>query len=106
MKRLLDSLVGARMALGWTQEQLAERAKVSRTAVRQAESGATDPRLSTMCQMGSAMEMELMMVPMALRQEVEHFIQAGGRWLGHPPGVSAPLSIVDEILSNERTHKT
>lgn len=98
MKALLDSLVSARKARGWTQSQLAERAMLSRTAVQQAESRATDPHLSTLYEMARAMNMELMAVPTALREELEMFVRAGGRWLGHPPGVSAPLSIVDEIV--------
>lgn len=98
MKAMLDSLVSARKARGWTQSQLAERAMLSRTAVQQAEAGETDPHFSTLYVMARAMEMEFMTVPTALRGELEMFVQAGGRWLGHPPGVSAPLSIVDEIV--------
>lgn len=98
MTALLDRLVAARKARGWTQGQLAERAMLSRTAVQQTESGATDPHFSTLYEIARAMDMEFIAVPKPLRHELEQFVQAGGRCLGHPPGVSAPLSIVDEIV--------
>lgn len=105
MKRLVESLASARKARGWSQARLAERTMLSRTTVQKAETGIANPRLSTLESMARAMEMEFMVVPSALREELEMFIRAGGKWLGHPPGVSAPLSIVDEILNGEGSHK-
>lgn len=105
MTALQDSLVMARKARGWTQGQLAARAMLSRTAVQQAESGATDPHWSTLYEIARAMGMEFIAVPKVLRQELEQFVLAGGRCLGHPPGVSAPLSIVDEIVNGEHHRK-
>lgn len=105
MASLLDSLIAARKSRGWTQSQLAQRAMLSRTAVQRAESGISDPQWSTLYEMARALGLELMAVPKPLRQELEHFVQAGGRCLGHPPGVSAPLSIVDEILAGEYNRK-
>lgn len=101
MKTLVEDLVSARKARGWTQAQLAERAMLGRMAVQKVENGVTDPKFSAIESMARAMEMELMVVPSALREELEMFIRAGGKWLGHPPGVSAPLSIVDEILNGD-----
>lgn len=98
MINLIDELVLSRKAAGLTQAELAEKAGLSRMAVQKAESGATDPRLSTLYVMARAMGMELMLVPAPLRQELEQFIQAGGRVLGQQPGVGAPVSVVDEIL--------
>ncbi|WP_341667086.1 helix-turn-helix transcriptional regulator [Alcaligenes sp. SDU_A2] len=101
MQALLESLIKARKARGWTQGQLAQRAMLSRSTVQQVESGATDPYFSTLYEMARALGMELMTVPGPLRVELESFVQAGGRWLGQPPGINAPLSIVDEIVSGQ-----
>ncbi|WP_368935072.1 helix-turn-helix transcriptional regulator [Alcaligenes faecalis] len=101
MHALLESLIEARKARGWTQGQLAQRAMLSGTTVQQVESGTVDPYFSTLYEMTRALGMQLMAVPAPLRDELESFVQAGGRWLGQPPGVNAPLSIVDEILSGQ-----
>jgi transcriptional regulator with XRE-family HTH domain len=98
MLSLLKSLVLMRKAHGWTQAQLAERAMLSRTAIQGAESEVTDPRLSMLYAIARAMDVEIIAVPRSLYQEVEWFIRAGGKCLGHEPGISAPLSAVDELL--------
>lgn len=92
-----------RNAAGLTQAELAERAGLSRMAVQKAESGTTDPRLSTLQVMARALGMELMLVPAELRPELERFIQSGGRMLGQQAGVGAPASIVDDILERGRS---
>lgn len=96
-----SELALARNAARMTQAELADKAGLSRMAVQKAEAGATDPRLSTLQVMARAMGMELMLVPAAIRQDVEHFIQSGGRFLGQPPGVGAPASIVDHLLERD-----
>ena len=101
MQALLESLVKARKVRGWTQGQLAKRAMLSRATVQQVESGSVDPHFSTLYEIARALGMQLMAVPAPLRVELESFVQAGGRWLGQPPGVNAPLSIVDEIVSGQ-----
>lgn len=101
MKTLLESLASIRNALGWTQGKLAESARLSRMTVRDSEAGKTNPHLTSLEAMARAMDMEIIVVPAALREELEMFVRAGGKWLGHPPGVSAPLSIVDEILRQD-----
>lgn len=102
MNDMLATLTEARKAAGLTQADLAGRAGLSRMAVQKAESGATDPRLSTLQVMARAMGMEFMLVPSGLRQDVEQFIRSGGRYLGQAPGVGAPASIVDDILQRNR----
>lgn len=82
-----------------TQADLAEKAGLSRMAVQKVESGATDPRISTLQVMARAMGMELMLVPTAIRRDLEQFVQSGGRVLGQPPGVGAPASVVDDLLN-------
>src|SRR5690554_4192746 len=98
MSKLSSEYVQARQAHGLTQAQLAEKAGLSRMAVQKAESGSTDPRLSTLEVMARALGMEIMLVPAALRRDLEHFVQSGGRIVGQQPGVEAPASVVDQLL--------
>ena len=88
-----------RKAAGLTQAQLAEQSGLNRMTVQRLESGALDPRVSTLLEMARAMGMDLMLVPQSLRQEVQGFIQSGGRVLGQPVGVDAPASVVDWLSS-------
>uniref|UniRef100_UPI003340DBD1 helix-turn-helix transcriptional regulator n=1 Tax=Castellaniella defragrans TaxID=75697 RepID=UPI003340DBD1 len=101
ISNLLGNLAAARRGLGLNQAQLADRAGLSRMAVQKAESGMTDPRLSTLEVMARALGMELMLVPAAIRPDLEQFIQSGGRVLGQPPGVGAPGSVVDAVLGRD-----
>ncbi|NLC35001.1 MAG: helix-turn-helix transcriptional regulator [Alcaligenaceae bacterium] len=103
MSHLMSDFARLRLARGMTQADLAEGAGLSRMAVQKAESGATDPRLSTLQVMARAMGMELMLVPSALRQDLEQFVQSGGRALAQQTGVDAPASVVDEILRRGRS---
>ena len=102
MIRLLEQLVQARQAAGITQAQLAERSGLSSMAVQKAESGNSDPRLSTLEVMARALGMELMLVPAALRAELQQFVQSGGRLLGQRAGIEAPPSVVEEIVQGSR----
>ena len=94
MTSIIQSIEGARKAASLTQEELAQRAGVSRMTVSRIEAG-MDPRLSTLQELARAMGMELMLVPRALRAEVEGFLRSGGRVLGQPAGAGAPKSLVD-----------
>lgn len=91
---IYEELAKARRAIPLTQEMVAERAKLSRMTVSNAEAG-KDPQMSTVLEMARAMGMELMLVPRALRVEVENFIQSGGRIVGQQSGVAAPKSVVE-----------
>ena len=101
ISHLPADLAKARRRLGLTQGALAEQAGLSRMAVQKAESGTTDPRLSTLEVMARAMGLEIMLVPSAIRRDLQQFIQSGGRMLGQAPGVGAPGSVVDEVLRRE-----
>lgn len=101
MSKLSQELVKARQAQGLTQAGLAEKAGLSRMAVQKAESGTTDPRLSTLQVMARALGMELMLVPTEIRRDLEHFVQSGGRLVGQRAGVEAPASVVDQLLQRQ-----
>lgn len=89
-----NALEEARRAAGLTQAELADRSGVNRMTVSRIESG-EDPRFSTLQELARAMGMGLMLVPEALRPEIEGFIQSGGKLIAQPPGVGAPRSVVD-----------
>jgi transcriptional regulator with XRE-family HTH domain len=94
MTSIVQDVENARKAASLTQEELAQRAGVSRMTVSRIEAG-MDPRLSTLQELARAMGMELMLVPRALRAEVEGFLRSGGRVLAQPAGAGAPKSLVD-----------
>jgi DNA-binding XRE family transcriptional regulator len=100
--QLIQQLEVARKAASLTQANLAQQAGLSRMTIQRTEAGHLDPRLSTMLEMARALGMELILVPGVLRAEVEDFLRSGGRFLAQPAGISAPLSIVDAILAEDR----
>ena len=61
--------------------------------VQRAEAGQIDPRLSSVQAIAKTLNVELMLVPAVLKDELESFVRSGGRFLGQPPGAGAPLSI-------------
>ena len=97
-----DQLVRARQAAGLAQAELARKAGVSRRTVSDIEAGLVDPKVDTLLSMSRVLGLEPMLVPAWIRQDVENFIRSGGKVLGQPPGVGAPLSIVDELLRTRR----
>jgi transcriptional regulator with XRE-family HTH domain len=96
---IVEDLERARKAAKLTQAELAERAGMNRMTVGRIEAG-LDPRLSTLQELARAMGLELMLVPTALRAEIEGFVRSGGRVLAQPPGVGAPRSVVDLLPVN------
>lgn len=101
MSNLVEQLAKARQAQGLTQAELADKSGLSRMAVQKAESGSTDPRLSTLEVMARALGMEIMLVPTVIRRDLEHFVQSGGRMLGQRAGLEAPASVVDQVLERK-----
>ncbi|WP_353190849.1 helix-turn-helix transcriptional regulator [Pandoraea pnomenusa] len=93
----IDPLIAARKDADLTQADLAERAGLSRMTVQKVESGAFDPRVSTVLEMARALGLEPMLVPANLRQEVEAFLRSGGKYLAQPSGIAAPPSIVETL---------
>ena len=98
MNKILDELHHARKAAGLTHEVLAQHAGLSRMTVQRTEAGKIDPRLSTLLEMARTLGLDLMLVPKALRPDLEDFVRSGGRFLGQPPGLGAPPSLVDQLL--------
>jgi transcriptional regulator with XRE-family HTH domain len=99
MADLLTEYAKARLARHLSQAELAEKSGLSRMAVQKMEAGASDPRLSTLQVLARAMGMELMLVPSALKPDLQAFARSGGRALGQPAGVVAPGSVVDDLLA-------
>ena len=81
-----------------SQEQLATGAGLSRMTVQRTEAGQIDPRLSSVAAIAKTLGMDLMLVPTALRPELESFVRSGGRFLGQPAGSGAPLSIAQTLV--------
>jgi DNA-binding XRE family transcriptional regulator len=96
---LQTELESARRAAGISQQQLASRAGLSRMTVQRTESQEIDPKLSTVIEMARALGMDVMLVPTALRPDLENFVRSGGRYLAQPPGGDAPPSIVDTLIA-------
>jgi DNA-binding XRE family transcriptional regulator len=98
MSNILSELQHARKASGLTHDTLAQRAGLSRMTVQRTEAGKIDPRLSTLLVLARTLGMDMMLVPRALRPELDDFVRSGGRFLGQPSGVGAPPSLIDELL--------
>ena len=97
MSFLIEELEAARKAANLSQEQLATGAGLSRMTVQRTEVGQIDPRLSSVAAMARTLGMDLMLVPTALRPELESFVRSGGRFLGQAAGSGAPLSIAQTL---------
>ena len=97
MSNLIQQLEVMRKAAYLTQDDLATNAGLSRMTVRRAEAGQIDPRLSSVLAIAKTLNVELMLVPAVLKDELESFVRSGGRFLGQPPGASAPLSIAQTL---------
>lgn len=97
MSFLIEELEAARKAADLSQEQLATRSGLSRMTVQRTEAGHIDPRLSSVAAIAKTLGMDLMLVPTALRPELESFVRSGGRFLGQPAGSGAPLSITQTL---------
>lgn len=68
---LIAELQAARKRLGLKQQELAEQAGLSRMTVQRIESGAIDPRLSTLAEMARVLGMELVAVASTPTDPVE-----------------------------------
>lgn len=101
MSNVVDELKLARVSLGLTQSILAEKAGVSRMSIQKIESHNTDPRIETLQEIARALGMEIMLVPSALREELENFVRSSGKIIAQPAGIAAPLSIADVLIEEK-----
>lgn len=101
MISLIKQLAIAREANKLSQTQFAEASGLSRMTIVRTEHEQIDPRLSTIQVMARALGLELMLVPKELKEPLQDFIRSGGKYLGQPQGVAAPLSIVDRLKSKK-----
>jgi len=77
-----------------TQAMVALRAGLSRVAYSNIETRRTDPSLASVSAICDALGLDLLVVPKALRSELDMFIASGGRYVDRPPGLVAPKSRV------------
>jgi predicted transcriptional regulator len=97
----IEQIRGARAMLGLTQGQLAERAGISKTALNNIETGAADPKVSTMKAIRGALENGGVVftddqgVAIKATAELIHraaeTARAGGPKLPEPTGVAAQI---------------
>lgn len=102
MSILAEQIAVARKAAGLSQQQLAKKSGVGRGTIPRIETGDVDPQIGTLLLIARVLGLEPLLVPSWLKQEVVSFIRSGGKIIGQPPGVGAPLSIVDELLRTRR----
>jgi transcriptional regulator with XRE-family HTH domain len=99
---LNEELASIRKATPFTQEDLAALAGLTRMTVQRIESGAIDPRLSSLSEMARALGMEIMLVPRELREPLQSFVRSGGRLLGQSAGAEGPLSLIDTFAASPK----
>lgn len=97
MSNLIQQMTKVREAKNISQTHFAESTGLSRMTIVRTEHEQIDPRLSTIQVMARALGLELLLVPKELKEPLQDFIRSGGKYLGQPQGVSAPMSIVDTL---------
>lgn len=98
MSKLVEEFTRTRKAKGLSQQEGASKSGLNRMTVQKIEAGTIDPKLSTLEVLAQTLGMEIMLVPSALRTDLEDFVRAGGKYLAQPSGVEAPSSIVDDLI--------
>ncbi len=86
-----------RQAKNLTQADLGDQAGLSRMTIQRLEADLVDPKLSTVADVARCVGLEVMLVPASLREEIEDFIRAGGKFFGREPGIDAPKTAVQDI---------
>lgn len=76
MSELFRQLRAVRKSRRLKQEEVAQRAGISREAYLRAESGQADPRMSTFMSACTALGLEVFVVPRHLSPEITNFLQA------------------------------
>jgi transcriptional regulator with XRE-family HTH domain len=76
MSELFKQLRAARKARGLLQEDVAQRAGVSRETYLRAESGQVDPRMSTFLAACDALDLDVLLAPRHLSSGIRTFLEA------------------------------
>lgn len=76
MSELFKQLRAVRKSRRLKQEEVAQRAGISREAYLRAESGQADPRMSTFVSACNALGLDVFMVPRHLSPEITAFLQS------------------------------
>jgi HTH-type transcriptional regulator/antitoxin HipB len=66
MKSIIEQLKSYRLAMGYKQALMGEKIGLPQSHLSKIESGATDPRLSTVLDMARALDQELVLIPRQL----------------------------------------
>ena len=74
---IISELRERRHALGLTQEQVAKRSGVLQTNYSKVERGKTDPRFSTLQEIARALGLEVVLVPVELKDTVRALLGRG-----------------------------
>lgn len=96
---LITELVSSRKRLKLTQADVAKAAGLSRMTVQRIEAGEIDPRLTTVLEMSRALQLDVVVVPAILRQEVEAFVQSKVRSLERLPAEAAAASVTEMVAA-------
>jgi len=75
MNRVIKQLRQARLSQGFSQAQLCERVKFPQSHLSKIESGKSDPRLSSVVEVGRSLDLELVFVPRVLVPAVESLVR-------------------------------
>jgi transcriptional regulator with XRE-family HTH domain len=75
LKELGLRLRKARLAAGLSQEQIAQRANISRPRYRDIETGAAAARATTLVNVARALGLEMMLIPQAMVPAVQSMLQ-------------------------------
>ena len=97
---LITELVSSRKRLKLTQADVAKAAGLSRMTVQRIEAGEIDPRLTTVLEMSRALQLDVVVVPAILRQEVEAFVQSKLRSLERLPTEAA--SVTEMVIAPDK----
>nr|WP_315187313.1 helix-turn-helix transcriptional regulator [uncultured Albidiferax sp.] len=98
---LITELVSSRKRLKLTQADVAKAAGLSRMTVQRIEAGEIDPRLTTVLEMSRALQLDVVVVPAILRQEVEAFVQSKVRSLERLPAEAA-ASVTEMVIAPDK----
>jgi transcriptional regulator with XRE-family HTH domain len=100
---LAKNLVVARVVLGVTQQELSERADISRATIAQIETGYSDPRISTITQLAAALGIPAVVL-LTGSDDVRAFVELlGDAGSDEQPSVTIPTADLERMRRYLRT---